>query len=30
VLELGMKVREIADLEQRLAELEQRLGTTAS
>ena len=30
VLEIGMKLRETADLEARLAELEQRIGTTAS
>ena len=30
VLELGMKLREMADLEKRLAELEQRMGTTDS
>jgi hypothetical protein len=30
VLEIGMKLRELADLEQRLAELEQRLDATAS
>ena len=30
VLEIGMKVREFSDLEERLAELEQRMTTTAS
>lgn len=30
VLEIGMKLREIADLEQRLLELEQRFDATAS
>src|SRR5262249_52252040 len=30
VLEIGMKVREVADLEERLAELEQRLDATGS
>ncbi|HEY7159184.1 MAG TPA: hypothetical protein VH575_34890 [Gemmataceae bacterium] len=30
VLEIGMKLRELADLEQRLTELEQRLDATAS
>jgi len=30
VLGIGMKVRDIADLEERLAEWEQRMGATAS
>jgi hypothetical protein len=30
VLEIGMKVSEAADLEERLAELEQWMGATAS